>query len=1028
MLFLLFVLSGLLYSQESLSQTKVSGTVIDSKGEALIGVSVQVKGSTTGTITNMDGTYSLNVNNLQSTLVFSYMGFVAQEIPLNGKHTVNVTLIESDKSLSEIVVVGYGTQKKVSVSAAVSQIDGQELLKAPAANITNLLGGRLPGVVALQQSGQPGSDGASLLVRGSGAKYIVDGIARDFSEIDPNDIASVSVLKDASSAAVYGLDASSVIIVTTKRGQESASRITFTGSYGVSTNTEMLDMLDGPQYAYWYNKAREMDGDVPIFSSTHVQKMLAGEDGWGNTNWYKRTFGTGNNSTINVNATGGTDKIKYYASLGNFNQTGNVEGFDYNRLNLRSNIDAEIAKNLSLTFDVSGRVEKRDRPYYSAAPGDWNNIPQQAIRALPFVPETRDGLPVSTRTASSYVNPLAASSNTGYYTARTNIIQTNLALKYDMPFVKGLSAKFAIAYDYSDLISKQFATPYETYVATAPANTDGNISYVKANDARGNNASLTEGLSHSRKLTTNTSISYNNKFDLHNVTLLALVETIKGEGNRFSATGYGFDIYALDELNYATMADKNVLGGMSSENSQVGYLARLNYGYNEKYLLEVSTRYDGSYLFAGKNIDGKRWVLTPASSAAWRISEEDWFRSSAPFINNLKLRGSVGLTALTSGLPEYFFLDRLVFADNVAVIGGTNVNGLNTSNPANVKLTWAKSLQYNVGFDLNMWNGLFGLEFDVFYKYIYDMPLTISSSFPDSFGKYVYGYENVGKQDHKGFEFNLTHRNKIGNFSYNVELNGTYAKRRWLSYPDSENTPDWLKLTGKEVGAQVGFISEGLFQSQEEIDNSPLIPGKAVRVGDIKYLDRNGDGVITYDQDRGYVGKSAYPDLVGGFNFYGEWKGIDISFSWIGGFGRDVALTGVYSGGIMDNTSMTKPFYHGGNSPSYLVQNSWTEDNPTGEFPRLSIVQASSNNAYSSTFWYRNGDYIRLRSLQVGYNIPAKLLRSAGINALRVYAEGQNLLTFSGLTKYNVDPEQPGVSNGYYPQQTVFAGGIKLTF
>ncbi|MDR0333247.1 MAG: TonB-dependent receptor [Dysgonamonadaceae bacterium] len=1033
---LLFAISSMMYSQETLSQNTVTGTVKDNMGEPLIGVAVQVRGTSTGTVTDMDGRYTLVGANANATLAFSYVGFTTQEIELNGRRTLDVILLETSETLDEIVVVGFGTQRRISVSAAVSQIDGSELLKAPTANITNLLGGRLPGVVSLQQSGQPGSDGAALLVRGSSAKYIVDGIPRSISEIDPNDIASISVLKDASSAAVYGLDASAVIIVTTRRGAEGTSRITFTGTYGASTNAQMLQMLDGPQYAYWYNKARELDGDTPIFSSTHVQKMLNNEDGWGNTDWYAKTFGVGTNSNVNVNASGGTDRIKYFVSLGNFNQTGNVSGFGYNRINARSNIDAKIANNLSLAFNLSGRVEERERPFYSAAPGDWNNIPQQAIRALPFVPETIDGYPVSTRTASSFVNPLAASDLTGYHRSRTNVVQTNFSLNYDVPFIEGLSAKFLLAYDFSDLMSKQFSTPYQTMVANVPTNPDGNISYSKSYDARGNNASLTEGLTHSRSTTTNTSLFYTNKFGLHSLSVLALMETIQGNNNRFSATGVGFDIFALDELNYATLKDRTTIGGMSGENRQAGFLGRLNYGYADKYLLEVSTRYDGSYLFAGRNISGKRWVLTPAASAAWRISEEDWFKNSfEDTIDNLKLRGSVGLTALTNDLPAYFYLNTLSFLTNnnvnipAAVIGGTAVNGLNTSNPANINLTWAKSLQYNAGFDINMWQGMLGLEFDVFYKYIYDIPARISATYPDSFGGFFYGFENSNKQDHKGFEFNLTHRNRIGNFSYYVGINGTYAKRRWLKYNDSENTPDWLKLTGKEVGAQVGYIAMGLFQSQEEIDNWPIMQGRAVRVGDIKYLDRNGDGVISYEQDRGYVGRSAYPDFMGGITLGANWKGIDMSMLWQAALGRDVALTGVYSDTwIMDNTSMTKPFYHGGNSPVYLVENSWTEENRNAEFPRLSIVQASTNNGYSSTFWYRKGDYLRLKSMQIGYNIPQNILKSAGVNALRIYVEGQNLLTFSELTKYSIDPEQPGVSNGYYPQQKVYSVGLNLTF
>lgn len=1025
---ILFVCSFLFMSMQVQAQIQVTGFITDKNNELLIGATVNEKGTNNGTMTDIDGKYTLNVSNRDAVLVFTFVGFVTSEIKLNGRTKLNVQLNSSEKDLDEIIVVGYGTQKKLSMTSAISQIDGEELLKAPTANITNLLAGRISGVIALQESGQPGSDASSLLVRGSGAKYVVDGIERSFAEIDPNDVESVSVLKDAASAAVYGLDASSVIIVTTKRGNVSPSKINFNASYGISSNALMLKMLDGPGYAYWYNKGLEMDGNTPIFTAEHVQKMMDGVDGWGNTNWYKETFGTGSNSSYNVNATGGSDKIKYFVSLGNFNQKGNVEGFEYNRINLRSNIDATIVDNLELTFDISGRIEKRDRPGYSASPADWNNVPQQAMRALPFVPKYYEGLPVSTRTSSSFVNPLAASSETGYNRVKTNNIQTNIALKYNMPFLKGLSAKFAVAYDYSDQMTKGFSTPYYTYVATVPSSTNPDISYAKSYDARGNNASLTEGLAHSYSLTTNTSLYYTNKWGLHDITALALMETRESNSNNFSATGYGFDIYALDELKYAKMQDKNVISGMSSETRLAGFIGRVNYSYDSKYLVEISSRYDGSYIFGGKNINGKRWVLTPATSLGWRISEEEWMKNSYSNINNLKLRGSIGLTALSTGIPSYFFLDRLIMVENVAVIGNATVNGLNTSNPANLNLTWAKQLQYNLGFDLTMWNGLFGIEFDVFYKYLYDMPAASTSTIPDSFGGYAYGYENTNKQDHKGFEVTFSHSHKIGEFSYKIDVNGSYTKRRWLKYNDSENTPDWLKLTGKEVGSQVGFIALGLFQSQEEIDNSAKITGKDVRVGDIKYLDRNGDGVISYEQDRGYIGKSAYPTFVGGLNFSGEWKGIDISLSWQGALGRDVALTGVYSGGIMDHTSMTRPFYHGGNSPVYLVENSWTEENPTAEFPRLSIVPASSNNAYSSTFWYRNGDYLRLKSLQIGYTIPPKFLKAVRISQLRVYAEGQNLLTFSGLSKYNIDPEQPAVSNGYYPQQIVIAGGLKLTF
>lgn len=1010
------------------AQVNIKGKVIDANNEPLIGASIAVKGTLTGILTDTKGDFELTVPDANSTLLVSYVGYKNKEVPVAGQTFMQIILEADVIGINEIIIVGYGTQKRSNVSSAISKVKGEDLRRAPVDKITNMLRGTVPGVISLQQSGQPGSDGSSLLVRGVGAKYIVDGVERDINEIDPNEIESVSILKDAASAAVYGLDANAVVIVTTRRGSEAPSKFTFTGGYGVSTNAVMLEMLDGPEYAYWYNKAREMDGDSPVFSSDHVAMMTNDDpaDGWGNTEWYKETFGVGTNMNMNVNVTGGTERIKYFVSLGDYSQKGNVNNFNYNRINLRSNIDAKIANNLDVTFDVSGRIEDRNRPGYSASPNDWNNVPQQAMRALPFVPMTINGIPVSTRTASSYVNPLAASELTGYGKVKTNILQTNFALNYNVPFIKGLSAKFMTAYDISFQTTKYFSFPYYTYVANVPTKTTEDISYSYTYDARGTGSSLSEGLAHYAHLTTNSSLKYDNRFGKHNVSALALFETRTYTGNGFSATGKGFAFPELDELTFESIPADRHVSGSSYTQKMSGFVGRINYDYDKKYLAEVATRYDGSYVFSGMK---NRWGIFPSASLGWRVSEEEWFSSRFNFFNELKVRGSVGITG-TSSVPAYYYLNTLsMLSDPAVVLGGKAQEGLITSKPANVNLTWAKSLQYNIGFDAVLWNGLLGVDFDAFYKFEYDILGLAPNIYPASYGKYTPGYVNNDEIDYKGFELGISHKNKIGDFTYNFLITTTYTKRRWLRYGlDAVNTPDYLKLTGKEAGSQIGFIAEGLFQSQEEIDNSPLIVGKDVRVGDIKYKDRNGDGIISYDQDRGYIGKSAYPKFEAGFLFNCAWRGFDASFLVQGALGRDVALTGVYSSGVMDNTSMTKPFYHGGNSPQYLVENSWTETNTDAEFPRLAIVSASSNNAFSSTFWYRNGDYVRLKNFQIGYTFPQKWVDLANLATLRVYAEGQNLLTLSNLTKYGIDPEQPGVNNGFYPQQRVLSMGLKLVF
>lgn len=1037
---MVFVISFSLFLTCSVSlfaQNNVRGTVKDTKGESLIGVNVMIKGTNNGTVTDLDGEFSLNVNNKNSIIEFSYVGFKTQEVHLQGKSVLSVVLQDDIELLDEIVVVGYGVQKKASVTGAVSVLANTELIKAPVVGVTNVLGARVAGVTMLQQSGQPGEDAASLLVRGEGATYIVDGVKRSINEIDPNEIESISVLKDATSASVYGLNATSVIIVTTKRGKEGKLSISYNGSTGISQNANQIKWLDGPGYAYWYNRARELDGDEAVFTSAQVEKMRAGVDGWGNTNWYDKVFGLGTTMNHNLNATGGTEKVNFFTSIGAFQQKGNVDNFNYTRYSFRSNVDAKLSDYLSMNFDVAGRIDNHDRPSYSANPNDWHNIPQQAVRALPYLPEkilADDGYEyyTSTPTASSPVSPISAIHESGYSRPRNTTFQSNFTLKYDLPWVEGLSLKFNGAYDKFFQFNKSLIVPYQTMLAGLPNSTTEKISYSSFSNNSGNTA-LTESASSRTDVVTQSSLTYDKQFGKHKINVLGLGETRNSFRNSLGATGYGLDFIDLDELGQITNStgkgEEKIpsISGTSAQERLIGFVGRVNYDYDERYLLEASMRRDGSYLFSG--MKGARWVNLPAVSAGWRINNEEWFDSSV--IDNLKLRGGIGKTA-TSAVNAFQYLNLMTLAQNSVILGDNRQSMIYSSTLGNPNLSWAKAITYNIGADFMAWKGLLGVELDVYYKYQYDLLAGIGGSYPPSMGGYFFSTDNVNKIDYRGFDFTITHNNRIGNFNYGVKFVGTYAFRRWLyNASDSENTPDYRKLTGKEVGSQLGFISEGLFQSQEDIDKSATITGKDVLPGYIKYKDRNGDGVISYEQDMGYVGRSPYARFQSSLNLNGSWKGFDFDLLFQSGLGRTVALTGVYTSpgaeGIMDNTAFTKMFYHGGNSPQFLADNSWTPENLNAEFPRLSLVNASSNNAYSSTFWYRNGNYLRLKSFQVGYTIPQKLTRGVGIEKIRIFAEGSNLLTFSELTKYNIDPESPGVNNGYYPQQRTVSVGLNLS-
>ena len=1029
----LLILFMCVLSQNSFAQTMVKGSVTEANGDPLIGASVTIKGKLTGTVTDINGNYSISVENNDAVLVFSFIGYTTKEIEVRNQQKINVQLQESTEGIDEIVVVGYGTQRKTSVTGAVSTISETELAKAPVVGVTNVLGARVAGITSLQQSGQPGQDGASLLVRGEGATYIVDGVIRSINEIDPNEIESISILKDATSASIYGLNATSVVIVTTKRGKDGKLGISYNGNYGISQNTNQIKWLDGPGYAYWYNMARQMDGDEPVFTSDQVEKMKAGVDGWGNTNWYDEVFDIGTTANHNISATGGTEKVKFFSSLGTFQQKGNVDKFNYTRYNMRANIDAKLSDHITMVMNVAGRLDEHDRPNYSANPNDWHNIPQQAVRALPYIPKTitaDDGKEyyTSTRTASSPVSPLAAIYESGYAQTRNTTIQTNFALNYDAPWMEGLSLKFMGAYDKFFQFNKSLIIPFKTMMAALPGTTTEDITYVPFENNSGN-TSLTESAYNSTNVITQSSVTYDRQFGLHKINFLGLAETRNAFSNSLGATGYGLDFLSLVELSMITNTTGNgeekipSISGGSSQSRVIGFVGRINYDYDNRYLLEVSFRRDGSYLFSG--MDGSQWVNLPAVSAGWRINNEEWFQ--AAWVDNLKLRGGIGKTA-TSAVSAFQYLNLMNIQSNALIMGNQRQSMIYSSTLGNPSLSWAKAITYNVGTEFMAWKGLLGVELDVFYKYQYDLLGSVGGAYPPSMGGYYFGTDNVNKIDYRGFDFTITHNNKIGDFNYGVKWIGTLAKRKWLYYAgDSENTPDYRKLTGKEVGAQLGFIAEGLFQTQEEIDNSPTITGSPVLPGYIKYKDRNGDGKISYAQDMGYVGKSPYAKFQTSLNLNGSWKGFDFDLLLQSGLGRSVALTGVYSSGVMDNTVFTRMFYHGGNTPEFVPENSWTPDNQDAEFPRLSLVTVSTNNAYSSTFWYRNGNYLRVKSFQIGYTIPASVISKSGFEKIRVFMEGSNLLTFSGLKKYNIDPEQPGVNNGYYPQQKTLSLGLSFS-
>ena len=1038
------------------AQPTVKGRVTDTDGLPLPGVAVLVDGTSNGTMTDGDGYYSISGLKTGDVLIFTSLGLGEQTFAVDGKMSkLDVTMQEDATYLEETIVVGYGTQKKSSMTSAVSAIKGDDLLKAPSTNVSQLLAGRLTGVSSVQESGEPGLDQAAIRIRGAqgGAKYVVDGFPVDnINDIDPYDIESISVLKDGASAAVYGLQAANgVIIITTKKGQASKPKITYNATFGASMNANFPEFMDGPEFAYYYNVADMMDklasgaiataqDYVPYFTEEQVALMQNGDptDGWDNVNYIDLVFGTGFTQKHNVTVQGGNEKSRYFASFGYLGQEGNIDNFNYNRYNVRTNIESELAQNFKFNLGLSGVMTNRHTPAFTSGGTDansyvgeagWLSVANQTIQMHPYLPVRYNDMYTASikKNTSLPQSPLAAIYESGYKKTRGIDVSANMSLSYDAPFLKGLQFKVSGAFDYGASMNKNLNTPYYIMGYTAK---DGWKEYADPRGT-GNGVNLGEGTSYYQRLTGQASISYANSFGLHNLELLALGEMIDYRNNNHSAYAKLIPFANLPELSYGQPASSPISGSSNAWRS-AGYVFRARYNWDERYLAEFTGRYDGSYKFA--RMAKTRWGFFPSASVAWRMSKEPWM-ADVDIIDDFKIRGSVALLGNDSASAYMYLNSYSKYWSDVVYpsYGKGNVikPAYGDMGIANTDLTWEKNLSYNFGFDLSMWNEKLGMEVDAFYNYIYDMLSAQGSDYPPSMGGYYQSVVNKNAYDTRGIDVLVSHKNVFyaggKPFYYGISGTVTFARTRWLVYPDAPNIPEIHKVVGRPLGAVMVWEADGLYTSEEEIDYSAWY-GTRPNVGDIKYVDKNGDGKIDGD-DKGFIGRTNRPELTFGLNLNFAWNGFDFNAQFTGGSLFDVSLTGTYYNGYDDNTIWTQTFKENANSPLFLVENAYSIYNPDGTFPRLTLGATGhgGDNGLASTFWLKDGTYVRLKSAQLGYTIPQKWTEKVNIETLRFFIEGQNIFTIDGLPE-GIDPESPGVNNGYYPQQKLLMGGITLTF
>ena len=670
---LIFLMGG---AALSYAQPTLKGKVTDADGLPLPGVAVMVSGTTHGTLTDENGNYELSGLKTGDEVLFTSMGMGDQTFTCDGNLTrLNVTMSEDATFLEETIVVGYGVQKKSSMTSAVSAIKGDELLKAPSTNVSQLIAGKLSGVSSVQESGEPGLDQASLRIRGSqyGAKYVVDGFpADDINDIDPYDIESISVLKDGASAAVYGLQAANgIIIITTKKGQSGKPKITYNATFGASMNANFPEFMDGPEFAYYYNVADMMDamarGEIqspdqyqPYFTSQQVEMMTNGDptDGWDNVDYIKKVFKTGFTQKHNVTVSGGNDTSKYFASFGYLGQDGNIDNFNYDRYNVRTNVESQFAKYFKFTMGLSGVFSNRQTPGFSSGGSDtgyeagWLSIPKMTIMMHPYLPETYNGLytGVVPNNIAEVNSPLPAIYDSGYKKTRSIDVSANTSLTFDVPGVKGLQLKASGAFDYGASMNKNLNVRFSDVMSYKNGVWSRNPDprYINSNDG----TTLGEGTSYYQRMTGQAGVTYSNTFGKHFLELLALGELNTYQSNAHSAYAKLLPFAELPELSFGQPTD-GPISGWSSAWRSAGYVFRARYNWDERYLAEFTGRYDGSYKFAGMR--STRWGFFPSASAAWNISKEPWM-AGATFLDDLKVRGSVALLGNDLATSAYMYL------------------------------------------------------------------------------------------------------------------------------------------------------------------------------------------------------------------------------------------------------------------------------------------------------------------------------------------------------------------------------------
>jgi TonB-linked SusC/RagA family outer membrane protein len=994
------------FSQETIP---ISGNVVDSADNSLLnGVSVLVEGTTQGTITDAEGKYTITASS-NSTLVFRRIGYSQKEVSVDNRRTINISLSSSNQKLNQIVVVGYGTQKKSSVTAAISTLKGDEIASTPITNLSNGFVGRMSGIIFRQGSGEPGADASNIYIRGISTTgstqplVVVDGIPRDFQDLDPNTIETITVLKDAAAVAPYGVaGANGVILVTTKRGKTGTPSLTYNGYIGFQNPTVLPSYVNSFQYASLRNAASINEGNPPRFSDYALQKYKDGSDpdAYANSNATKDLIERNTPLTShNIEMSGGTDRIKYYASLGYMSEAGIWKPTYQRRYNLDLKLDAKVTKTTDVSLGLNGRKQKNTYP-----PVGSSRIFELIKYALPINP-------VRYSNGFNAAFPYGSIYGSGYSERNTSQIFTQLSLKQDIPFIPGLNVTGTVAYDPTVILYKTWITPVHMWSIDTTKKPYQYIDGIFGQDK----PSLSQSISKAEQLTFQASLNYSMKLGKSNIGALVLFESKSNDYMNFGASRVNYNLN-LDELDLGSSSQADISNsGSASQSRQMGLVYRLTYDYGGKYLLEASGRYDGSYYFA----KGHRFGFFPAFSLGWRLSEEDFIKQNFIWIDNLKIRGSYGETGALAGGPFQYLSTYNVYGP-AYVIEGDAVQGISERIEANPNITWERARKSDIGLEASFWKGLLSIEADYFHEKRSNMLFFPNVIVPVEYGIGL-SQVNAGVMKNQGIDFSVGSTYNVSK-DMQISLNGnfTYAKNTLLRVFETNTTYDnpRRRRTGKPLGSQFGFESLGFFQASDFNVDGSLKSGIAsqpwgkVQPGDIRYKDINGDGEINND-DITQIGYALTPEIIYGVSPVIRYKGFTLNLLFQGATHTSFYGSSGYNWAFFNNMNV-------------LVDNLdyWTPKNTDARNPRITNAP-TPNNSQVSSFWMHDAGYLRLKSATFSYTINSKVLQQLKIKNARAFVSGQNLFTWTKIRNY--DPEIINSGGLNYPLQKVISIGLNIT-